>query len=309
MIGGLHGTAFALGGVLGALIASRLSQSYGRGRGRVMRIATAGTVAGILIFTIPGVTVVGTLAAAFIACFFGNIFVACVNSFIVMHQGSASAPALTESNALAALSGVIAPVFVGIAIASILGWRASIWVSVIGFVAIGFVTIELWRGHNLAVFGEPGQVLTRKASGALPKLTYCALVANMCSCGAVFCMSLWVVDLLREQAGLSAAAAAAGLGALTGGIFVGRAFGAGISRAIPAELLLKISGVVGITAFGFLWFAASAPVILPALFVTGLGMSLQWPIRTWRARGADAYSSGVLGRPRHVVHFTGHRDV
>ena len=145
-----------------------------------MRIATAGTVAGILIFTIPGITVVGTLAAAFIACSFGNIIVACVNSFIVMHQGSASAPALSESNALAALSGVIAPVFVGIAIASILGWRASIWVSVIGFVAIGFVTIELWRGHNLAVFGEPGQVLTRKASRALPKLTYCALVANMC---------------------------------------------------------------------------------------------------------------------------------
>ena len=86
-------------------------------------------------------------------------------------------------------------------------------------------------------------------------------------------MSLWGVDRLREHARLSAAAA--GLGGLTGGIFVGRAFGSGISRAIPSELLLKISGVVAITGFGFMWFAASAPVILPELFVTGLGMSLQ----------------------------------
>ena len=72
-----------------------------------MRISTAGTVVGILILPIPGITVLGTLAAAFIACFFGDIIVVCVNSFIVMHQGSASAPALTESNALAALSGVL----------------------------------------------------------------------------------------------------------------------------------------------------------------------------------------------------------
>jgi predicted MFS family arabinose efflux permease len=132
--------------------------------------------------------------------------------------------------------GVIAPVFLGIAIASVLGWRAGIWVAVVAFVAV-----EIWRGRSLSVFGEPGQVLTRKASGALPTLTYWALVANMCYVGAEFCMSLWGVDLLREQVGLSPAAAAAGLGALTGGIFVGRAFGAGITRAVPAERLLIIS--------------------------------------------------------------------
>ena len=107
MIGGLHGTALALGGVLGAIATPRLNQRFGRGH--VMRISAAGAVVGILIFTIPGITVVGTLAAAFIACFFGNIIVVCVNSFIVRHQGSASAPALTESNALAALAGTISP--------------------------------------------------------------------------------------------------------------------------------------------------------------------------------------------------------
>ena len=306
MIGGLHGTALALGGVIGAIATPRLNQRFGRGH--VMRISAAGAVIGILIFTIPGITVVGTLAAAFIACFFGNIIVVCVNSFIVMHQGPASAPALTESTALAALMGVIAPVFLGIAIASVLGWRAGIWVAVVAFVAV-----EIWRGRNLAVFGEPGQVLTRKASGALPTLTYWALVANMCYIGAEFCMSLWGVDLLREQVGLSAAGAAAGLGALTGGIFVGRAFGAGITRAGPAERLLKISAVVGIVAFFVMWFATSAPVMLAAFFVTGLGISLQWPLgmarilrscggRTDRAAGAAlAFGTAAIGAGPFVL--------
>jgi fucose permease len=203
---------------------------------------------------------------------------------------------------------VIAPVFLGIAIASVLGWRAGIWVAVVAFVAV-----EIWRGRSLSVFGEPGQVLTRKASGALPTLTYWALVANMCYVGAEFCMSLWGVDLLREQVGLSPAAAAAGLGALTGGIFVGRAFGAGITRAVPAERLLIISAVVGIVAFGVMWLATSAPVMLAAFFVTGLGISLQWPLgmarilrscggRTDRAAGAAlAFGTAAIGAGPFVL--------
>ena len=77
-------------------------------------------------------------------------------------------------------------------------------------------------------------------------------------------MSLWSVDLLREQEVLSAAAAAADLGALTNGTFVERAFDAGISRAIPVQLLLKISGVVCVTAFGATAIEAG-PCVLGAL--------------------------------------------
>lgn len=306
MIGGLHGTALAVGGILGALATPRLNQKYGRGR--VMRISTAGVVMGILVFTIPGVTVVGTLVGAFIACFFGNPIVVCVNSFIVTHQGPASAPALTESTAIAALMGVLAPVFLGISIASVLGWRAGSWAAVIAFAAI-----EIWRGRNLAVFGAPGEVRTRRESGALPGLTYWALTANMCYIGAEFCMSLWGVDLLREQVGLSAAGAAAGLGALTGGIFVGRAFGAGVTRAVPAERLLKLSAVVGLSAFAIMWIATSAPVMLVAFFVTGVGLSLQWPLgmarilrsaggRTDRAAGAAlAFGTAAIGGAPFVL--------
>ena len=306
MIGGLHGTALAVGGILGALATPRLNQKFGRGL--VMRISTAGVVVGILIFTIPGVTVVGTLVGAFIACFFGNPIVVCVNSFIVTHQGPASAPALTESTALAALMGVLAPVFLGISIASVLGWRAGSWAAV-----IAFVFIEIWRGRNLAVFGAPGEVRTRKESGALPRLTYWALTANMCYIGAEFCMSLWGVDLLREQVGLSAAGAAAGLGALTAGIFVGRAFGAGITRAVPAERLLKVSAIIGIVAFMIMWLATSAPVMLAAFFVTGVGVSLQWPLgmarilrsaggRTDRAAGAAlAFGTAAIGGAPFVL--------
>jgi hypothetical protein len=51
-----------------------------------------------------------------------------------------------------------------------------------------------------------------------------------------------------------------------------------VNACCPHCPIFVPTGVVGITAFGFMWFAGSAPVILPALFVTGLGMSLQWPL-------------------------------
>ena len=270
-VGGLHGTALAIGGVIGASIASALSNRIGRGN--LMRLSSVGAAVSILIYILPGLQVIGTLAMAFIACFFGNLLVVGVNAFIGVHQGKATPSALTESTAVAALMGLLAPLAVGFATTTVLGWRGGAVVAV-----IAFFVIEIIRGRRTAEYGVAGGAATRKTHGKLPGLTYWSIMAGTCYMGTEFCLSLWGVDLLREQAGLSAGAAAAGLAALTGGIFIGRAFGSRLAQRVNSETLLRISLFASLVTFMITWLTTSPAVVLTFLFLTGASFSLIWPL-------------------------------
>lgn len=289
-LGGLHSTALALGGIVGALLTPRLNHRFGRGP--VARAAAIGTALSIVVYLWPGMPVGGTLGSILVACFFGNVVMVVVNSFIAAHQGAASPPAFTESMGLAALMGLLAPLGVGLAASTVLGWRAGLFVTV-----IAFVLVEIWRGRNLLVYGGPGEVRTRKDGGSLPPRTWWALVAGMTYIGAEFCLSLWGVDLLRERAGLGPAAAAAGLSTILGGLFVGRVFGIRLAERFPVERLLRVSILIGLVAFMVAWLATSPVTILIALFITGIGLSLVWPLsisRIIRASGDNPDRASAL---------------
>jgi fucose permease len=289
---GFHGTALAAGGIVGALMAPRFINRFGRGT--VMRVGVIGTAVCISLFVLPFPTPVWTLSTVLIACFFGNLIVVCVNAFLAMHQGAASPAAFTESSGLAALMGLLAPVAIGVGAATVLGWRSGLLVCV-----VMFAVIEVWRGRALAVYGAPGLVETRKSSGALPRLTFWALFAGTAYIGAEFCISLWGASLLRERADMEPAAAAAGLGAFLGGVFIGRAFGSGLARRFSSELLLRGSLIAGLVTFALMWVSSAAPALLVAFFVTGIALSLAWPLsmsRILRSAGgrADRASSLAL---------------
>lgn len=308
---GLHAPALALGGVLGALATPRLTHRFGRGV--MMRIAAIGTALSIVWYLIPGLPVGGTLTAIFVATFFGNIIVVSVNSFISVHQGAAAPPAFTENLALAALMGLLAPIAVGAAAASVLGWRVGLLVAV-----VAFAVLEIWRGRRLAVYGLPGEVATRKEGGALPATTYWAVAAGTMYVGAEFCISLWGATFLHERTGMSLAASAAGLGAYLGGLFVGRVLGAGLARRVDTELLLRLSVAGGLLLFGIVWISTSPVVVLAFLFLTGVLLSLAWPLslaRIMRSAGTNvdraaaatlAFTTAAIGIAPFVLGaFTG----
>lgn len=289
---GFHGTTLAAGGVIGALLAPRLINRFGRGL--VMRVGVIGAALCILVFTVPVPAAVWTLSAVFLACLFGNLIVVCVNAFLATHHGAAAPAAFTESTGLAALMGLLAPLAIGLAASTVLGWRAGILIGVVGFIAI-----EVARGRHLSTYGEPGLVPTRESSGVLPSLTYWALAGGTAYIGAEFCISLWGATLLRERTGMTDAASAAGLGAFLGGVFVGRAFGSSLARRISSERLLRASLVAGMLMFFAMWLSTLTWMILLAFFATGVALSLAWPLsmsRIIRAAGGrpDRASSLAL---------------
>ncbi len=274
-LGGLHGTALALGGVIGALVTPALNRRFGRGI--MMRAAVIGMALCIVWFLWPGTDVGSTLTAIFVTCFFGNISVVCVSAFIADHQGPASPAAFTENLGITAFAGLIAPLGVGLAASSVLGWRAGLLVAVACFAAI-----EGARGRRLAVFGLPVAKGTERDRSPMPSLTWWALIAGTCYVGAEFCLSLWGVDLLRERGDLSPAAAAAGLSTVLGGIFVGRVLGLRLTERVNPERLLRGALVMGLAAFMVAWLATMPVVLLTAFFFTGVGLALVWPMSMTR---------------------------
>lgn len=277
----LHGTALAIGGLVGALLTSRAIARWGRGV--VLRVSALGSIASILIYTLPGAAPAVSMAGAALASFFGTLMLISLNAFLLDYQGVAGPAALTEANALAAFAGLIGPIAVGIGAATFLGWRAGIWT-----VAVGLILVELRRGRHVATFGTRGLALHEAEGGRLGSRAYWSLGVIMCFLGTEFCLTFWGADLLRERCGFGAAAAAASLASVTGGMLVGRLWGSRLAQRMSTEVLLRISVVFALVAFALAWAFTWAPIVLIGLFFTGVGIGVHWPLgvsRVVRASG------------------------
>ncbi len=296
-VAALHGTALALGGLLGALLASRAIEAWGRGV--VMRISGLCGAAAILLYTMPGAITPVSLSGVGIAGFFGSVLLVAINAFLLDHQGRAGPSALTQANALASLAGLLGPLAVGLGAATLLGWRAGLWVAV-----IALVLVEVWRGRDVSVFGSRELAVTEAEAGRFDARVYWSMAALVCFIGAEFCLTFWGADLLRERCGFGPAAAAASLATVTGGMLVGRFYGARLAQRIPTEALLKASIVFALASFVLAWAFTLWPVVLLGLLLTGIGIGIHWPLgvaravrasggRTDRASAASSVSASI----------------
>lgn len=269
-VSSLHSTFLAIGGILGALLAARLVARFHRGP--VMRFSALGTAVGIGIYTIPtGVTV--TWTGAFIASFFGTILLVCLNAFLFDHQGAAGPAALTQANALAALAGILSPVVLGLLAATIFGWRTGLWIAI-----AALICIEVWRGRNISVFSHETNPTLDVRPPRLPRGFWWSPLLIALFMGTEFSILLWSPDLLREQTGFGAAAAAASVGTITAGMLVGRVAGARLAEVRQPNTLLIWSVLIALAAFVVVWTSTSGPILLTAMFAMGAGLGLHWPL-------------------------------
>lgn len=280
-VSSMHGSAAAIGGIIGGLVAARAIDRWGRGV--VLRASTILMAAGLLVYTSTAGGPAVTISGLFFVGLMGAFVLICINAFLLDHQGPAGPASLTEANALASFSGLFGPLAVGIGAATFLGWRIGIWA-----VVIGFAIVEIWRGRNLAVFGAPGGVTTHDQGPRLPHRIYWSLAVIMCFLATEFSLAYWSADLLRERASYGPAAAAASLAALTGGMLIGRLSGSRLAQRMSTELILKGSILIALIGFAIAWLFTDGTIIIIGLFVTGIGIGVHWPLgvaRVVRASG------------------------
>jgi MFS family permease len=149
---GLHGTGLAVGIVLGGLLFTGLARRFGRGVTIWIGIAGVVVVVGLLWLVRP---LPLTVACAVVASAFGSLIVNGVNAALSDYHGDASAAAISEANAAAAFTGLLAPLIVGGFVGLGLGWRPALTVDVL--IIAGVVAYALAGGIRV----PRGPVATR----------------------------------------------------------------------------------------------------------------------------------------------------
>lgn len=280
-IAALHGTMLAIGGLIGGLIATALVRRWGRGA--VIRATAFASAVGMALYAWPGADTWLTLLGMFVTGLMaGGLLIVLVNAFIVEHQGPAGPASLTEANAIAAGAGLLSPLVVGIGAATVVTWRFGPWIPVIALFAI-----EFWRGRHTTAYDGRLPQTARGERPTLPASTWWALGALVCFMAAEFSLTLWSADLLRDRHALPAAVAAGALAAITGGMFVGRLFGARLARRRSTETIIRSSLVVALVGFAMTWASPVAWIAILGLFVTGLGIAALFPMGLARAMRAS----------------------
>lgn len=290
-IASLHATVFAIANVVTGLLVPRLIARWGRGR--VIRVSIIVICLGIVVYTAPFGLAASLTGMALVASS-GVALIVTSNAFILDYQGPAGPAALTQANAVASLFGFIVPLVIGVTTALAVGWRAGLWVLIVAFVVTEILRTRQERKPKVVRADSPVQLHpVGNVKVQMPRPFWWTFATVGLLVATEFTLTLWSADLLRERAGLEAAAAAASLAAVTGGMFIGRLFGSTLARTWSVDRMLTASILVALAGFAIAWLSTNAWVILAALFVVGLGISIQWPIGVSRA---VASSGGLIDR-------------
>ena len=283
-VSGFHATAYALAGILAAALTPTLVRSCGRST--VMTVAMAIFCVGGLGYTMPlgpWMTVSSVLVFAFAV----GMLLICLSSFLLDHQGAAGPSSMTQANALAAFTGILAPIIIGFGALTFLTWRVGIW-----FVLIALAFLEIFRVRYGKVFdvavshAEEGKRLRE-----LPRSFWWSVVLVALFSAVEMTTMLWSADLLRVRANSSPAQAAALVSAVTIGLLVGRVVGSRLSQRYAIDSLLRVGVVVALIGFGVAWSQPNVVAVTVGLFVVGLGISLNWPLGLARATFASGNRS------------------
>jgi fucose permease len=281
----------SIGGIIAGLIAARLIVKLGRDRFIIFSVA--GLAAGVLLYTTPG-GIILTLSGSFIASFFGSAIIVGAIAFLFDHQKEAGPASVTEANAVAALSGAIAPIAVGVGVGIFLGWRFGLWLTLLGLL----VSLLLMR-NNLPAFRVPAEEQIRETLKVpFPRRFWWALGTLFILISSEFILTLWSVDLLRDRGGLEAGAAAATVGALTFGIFIGRLIGSRFAEYFPVDRILSVAVLIASSGWLIVWLNTSAPIMIGGLVVSGIGCAIFWPLglsRVVLASGGQNDRATALG--------------
>lgn len=270
---GLHSVALASGGLIAGVLAVPLVRSMRR-RG-VFVLGSTLIIAGVIALTAGAAWTPVTLTAVLAAGTGGALLVNTVAPTLSDHHGTAGPAALAEGNAVAAGTGLVAPLVVGAGIALGLSWRPAVLLTL----PIVLIVLLLLRRQPAGIPALDGADTDRSAPRrALPGAVRPLLLLVMLCVGVEFCMSAWTADLLRQRAGLSPGAAAAGVSAVIAGMTAGRLLAGRLALRHSPQRLLVLALVITLAGWAVVWAATSPVPAMAGLAVTGLGIAAHYPM-------------------------------
>jgi len=293
----LHSIALAVGGLIAGFSAVPLVRALRR-RGVVL-LGCSLAAAGCLLLAAGGGWTVATLVGALVAGTGGSLLINTAMPTLSDHHGGESAAALAEGNAVAAGTGLVAPLVVGAGIAAGLTWRPAVLLTLPLLLAVVLVLRRQARVPALDTVLPPRSEVRRP----LPRAVWPVVVLIMSCVGVEFVMAAWSADLLEQRTGMSSGAAAAGVSAVITGMTLGRLVVGRLALRHPPRPLLAGAILLTVAGWAVTWTTTSAPVALAGLLLVGLGIAGHYPMgaellftaatRPLRDRAAGFMSVGI----------------
>lgn len=288
----LHSIALSAGSMVSGALAVPLVRRIGRRGGLVggTALLSAGS---LLLVSAPGPWL--SLPAALLCGIGGSVMINTINPGLTQHHGSAGAAVMSEGSAVAAATGLVAPLLIGLTVAAGLTWRPAIAL----VVAFAAATILLVRQVPVGLPALDDRPEPEPAGRSRLPVAFWPLLLILVLCAGVeFAFTSWSPDLLRQRAGMAAGPASIGVTAIVSGMLAGRLLIGRLARSrAPSGLLMA---ALGLTGLGWLvtWTATEPVQAMAGLALVGLGIGGHYPLAATLALAAVGtrrdQASGVI---------------
>jgi fucose permease len=294
LVGSLHQVAFAVGGGLAGLAASR--GRGGPGRAVLIRVGLLGAgVAGLGIGY--GGTAVITIVAAFLVSLLGTSALVRLWAALADAHGARRTVAMTEGEVSVSLGGIIAPLLVGGLAITALSWRFAF---VIGAVLV-IATVAASGAVHIPPSAQPvprtvshprSRIAAVRRSWLAPTLVLAFAVVAL-----EWSLSFWLASYLHDSVGVARGPAATMVALLYAANLLGRLITSRLARRTTTARLLAGAIATGLVGIPVLLAATDLAVAGVGIAVVGAGVGATFPLASSLHVGAASRAAdGAVGQ-------------
>lgn len=274
-VAGLHGTAMGVAAIVAGLSNSRLVHRFGREKTSWIGMWLFCT--GVLMF-VSFRSVEFTLSATFLGGMGTSMVINNMVTRLSHHFKQATPLALPQSNGINSVGFVFGTIAVGTLAGTAISWRLGLLLTIPATIILYFISRDKNRDPH-------DRDISVRQSGKLSRTYWIACFGFFICICTEFATSFWAAALLRDRVGGTASAATLAIVALGSGMAAGRWYGAIVLKKLKLDQQLITIIILQFIGFVIFWFSHSLIVSLVTLFVTGLGISMQFALCSLRLIG------------------------
>jgi predicted MFS family arabinose efflux permease len=274
-VAGLHGTAMGVAAIVAGLSNSRLVHRFGREKTSWIGMWLFCT--GVLMF-VSFRSVEFTLSATFLGGMGTSMVINNMVTRLSHHFKQATPLALPQSNGINSVGFVFGTIAVGTLAGTAISWRLGLLLTIPATIILYFISRDKNRDPH-------DRDVSVRQSGKLSRTYWIACFGFFICICTEFATSFWAAALLRDRVGGTASAATLAIVALGSGMAAGRWYGAIVLKKLKLDQQLITIIILQFIGFAIFWFSHSLIVSLVTLFVTGLGISMQFALCSLRLIG------------------------
>jgi predicted MFS family arabinose efflux permease len=185
---------------------------------------------------------------------------------------------LPQSNGINSVGFVLGTIAVGTLAGTAISWRFGLLLTIPATIILYFFSRDKNRDPH-------DRDISVRQSGKLSRTYWIACFGFFICICTEFATSFWAAALLRDRVGGTASAATLAIVALGSGMAVGRWYGAIVLKKLKLDQQLITIIILQFIGFAIFWFSHSLIISLVTLFITGLGISMQFALSSLRLIG------------------------